>query len=94
MPGDDPPGSEPSVLVVVDALWACLITGEACWSSGLPSSLAEFVKGRPSGAGAIFASCSFHAMAFKMRVMEASLTRRLKSTSVVRVRKTSFLILL
>lgn len=56
MPGDEPPGSEPSVLVVVEALWACLMIGEACWSSGLPSSVAELVKGRPSDTGVFFAS--------------------------------------
>ena len=55
--------------------------GEACWSSGLPSSVAELVKCRPSDNGAFFASCNFQAIAFRIRVMEASLTRRLKSTS-------------
>ena len=33
------------------------------------------------------------AVAFRSRVMEASVTRRLKSVSVARVRKTSLLIL-
>lgn len=72
---------------------AGLGTGVTVWSSGDPCSVLLCVILPGSGLRSFLASCSLHAMAFKRRIREASLTRRLKRGSVASVRNVSLRIL-
>ena len=71
----------------------CFGTGVTVWSSGEPCSVLVCVILPGSGLRSVLASCSLHATAFRRRIREASLTRRLKRGSVARVRNVSLRIL-